>query len=102
MTEPMEHRREYHRQMDALKADLLRLGGMVIETIPRGTEVLLTGDLKVAKELIDYDYQIDRAQRRHRGPDVPDHGSTGAGGRRASSPGHHLQARRRAGALGLI
>jgi phosphate transport system protein len=60
MTEPMEHRREYHRQVDALKADLLRLGGMVIETIPRGTEVLLTGDLKVAKELIEYDDQIDR------------------------------------------
>ncbi len=56
----MEHRREYHRQMDELKADILRLGGMVIETIPRGTEVLLTGDLKVAKELIDYDDQVDR------------------------------------------
>lgn len=56
----MEHRREYHRQMDDLKADILRLGGMVIETIPRGTEVLLTGDLKVAKDLIDYDDQVDR------------------------------------------
>ena len=56
----MEHRREYHRQVDDLKADTLRLGGMVIETIPRGTEVLLTGDLKVAKELIAYDDQIDR------------------------------------------
>lgn len=55
----MQHRREYHRQMDDLKADILRLGGMVIETIPRGTEVLLTGDLKVAKDLIDYDDQID-------------------------------------------
>ncbi len=60
MTQPMEHRREYHRQLDALKADLLRLGGMVIETIPRGTEVLLSGNLKVAKELIDYDDQIDK------------------------------------------
>ncbi len=60
MAKPMEHRREYHRQMDELKADILRLGGMVIETIPRGTEVLLSGNLKVAKELIDYDDQIDR------------------------------------------
>lgn len=60
MNKPMEHRREYHRQMDVLKTDLLRLGGMVIETIPRGTEVLLSGNLKVAKELIAYDDQIDR------------------------------------------
>jgi phosphate transport system protein len=60
MTEPGEYRREYHRQMDQLKADILRLGGMVIETIPRGTQVLLSGDLKVAKELIAYDSQIDK------------------------------------------
>lgn len=60
MTEVMEVRREYHRQMDELKADLLRLGGMVIETIPRGTEVLLAGDLKAAKELIAYDDHVDR------------------------------------------
>ena len=60
MTQPTEHRREFHRQMDTLSSDLLRLGGMVIETIPRGTEVLLSGNLKVAKELIDYDDQIDK------------------------------------------
>ncbi len=59
MEKPIEHRREYHRQMDQLKADILRLGGMVIETIPRGTQVLLSGDLKVARELIAYDSQID-------------------------------------------
>ena len=59
MTQPTEYRREFHRQMDTLKADLLRLGGMVIETIPRGTEVLLSGNLKVAKDLIAYDDQID-------------------------------------------
>ena len=60
MAQPTEHRREYHRQMDQLKDDILRLGGMVIETIPRGTQVLLSGDLKVAQELIAYDDQIDR------------------------------------------
>ncbi len=60
MTQPTEHRREFHRQMDELKSDILRLGGMVIETIPRGTEVLLSGDLKVAKDLIAYDDQIDK------------------------------------------
>lgn len=35
MSQPAEHRIRYHRQMDQLKADILRLGGMVIETIPR-------------------------------------------------------------------
>ncbi|MBT8241316.1 MAG: phosphate signaling complex protein PhoU [Acidimicrobiia bacterium] len=60
MNQPEGYRKEYHRQMNQLKADILRLGGMVIETIPRGTQVLLTGDLKVAKELIAYDSQIDK------------------------------------------
>ncbi len=56
----MEHRRAYHEELDTLQADILRLGGMVIETVPRGTEVLLKGDLQAAQDLINYDDHVDR------------------------------------------
>lgn len=56
----MEQRRAYHEELDVLKADILRLGGMAIETIPRGTEVLLSGDLQAAQDLINHDDQVDR------------------------------------------
>ncbi len=56
----MEHRRAYHEELDTLQADILRLGGMVIETVPRGTEVLLNGDLQAAQDLINYDDHVDR------------------------------------------
>ena len=56
----VEQRVAYHREVDELKSDLLRLGAMVMETIPRGTQVLLTGDLGAAKELIAYEDQVDR------------------------------------------
>lgn len=54
-----EHRHAYRRELDKLDIDVLRLGAMVCETIPRGTEILLGGDLKEAQSLIDSDDAID-------------------------------------------
>ncbi len=58
--EPTEHRVAYHRELDELKADIIRLGAMVSESVPRGTEVLLSGELANAKKLIEDDDEIDR------------------------------------------
>lgn len=55
-----EHRLAYHHEMDELAASIVRLGAMVGETIPAGTEVLLNGDLQQAQELIKGDDAIDR------------------------------------------
>lgn len=54
-----ELRTAYHQTLDDLDASLVRLGAMVSELIPRGTEVLLTGNLVEAQRLIDADDEID-------------------------------------------
>jgi len=50
----------YHRELGLLDEAVLRLGSMVCETIPWGTEVLLSGDLDRAQELINFDDGIDQ------------------------------------------
>lgn len=59
MAPETEHRIAYHRELDELAAGVLRLGAMACETIPRGTEVLLGGNLVDAQALIDADDEID-------------------------------------------
>jgi len=54
-----ERRLAYHRALEELDNSVLRLGAMVCETIPRGTEVLLAGDLTGAQALIDADDEMD-------------------------------------------
>lgn len=54
-----EHRVAYHRKLDELSAGVLRLGALACETIPRGTDVLLGGNLATAQEVIDADDEID-------------------------------------------
>ena len=56
---PMDTRRGFHDELDAVKAELVRLGALVCETIPRGTQVLLDGDLDAAQGLIDDDDVLD-------------------------------------------
>ncbi|MFV0257531.1 MAG: phosphate signaling complex protein PhoU [Acidimicrobiales bacterium] len=55
-----ELRTQYHQSLDGLSRDIMRLGAMVCETIPAGTEVLLAGDLHAAQALIDADDPIDQ------------------------------------------
>lgn len=59
--DPVNHdyRTVYHGKLDALDANLIRLGAMVSELIPRGTEVLLGGELAEAQRLIDADDEVD-------------------------------------------
>lgn len=54
-----EIRTNFHAELDALRADTVRLAAMVTERIPWGTEVLLNGDLASAQALIDADDDLD-------------------------------------------
>jgi phosphate transport system protein len=54
-----ELRIDYHQDLDHLKAELVRLGAMVAETIGIATAVLLDRDLAGAQRLIDGDDVID-------------------------------------------
>lgn len=52
-------RRTFHQELDAIRDDIVRLAAMVTEFIPRGTEVLLSNDLRGAKAIIEADDDID-------------------------------------------
>lgn len=54
-----EIRRGFHESLDAIQHDVIRLGTMVSDALPRATEVLLTGDLPGAQVLIDADDVLD-------------------------------------------
>lgn len=60
VAEPQEHRVRFHRELDEVVQDIVRLGAMVCQAIPRGTEVLLSGELHEAQRLIEDDDAIDR------------------------------------------
>jgi phosphate transport system protein len=53
-------RKTFHHQLDEIRDELVRVCAMVIESIPRGTQVLLDGDLGQAEDLITGDDEIDR------------------------------------------
>lgn len=52
-------RRTFHHQLDEISRDIVRLAAMTTEAIPRGTDVLLSGDLRAADELIVGDDALD-------------------------------------------
>jgi len=52
-------RSEFYNQLDAIRTDVVRLAAMVTECISRGTDVLLSGDLAGAQQLIDDDDELD-------------------------------------------
>lgn len=60
VTPPQEHRLRFHQQLDEVVNDIVRLGAMVCQTVPRGTDVLLGGELHEAQRLIEDDDVIDR------------------------------------------
>jgi phosphate transport system protein len=54
-----EQRRTFHQELDGIRDDIVRLAALAIETIPRGTEVLLDQDLQAAQALIEADDVVD-------------------------------------------
>jgi phosphate transport system protein len=53
-------RQTFHQKLDEVRRDVAQLAAMVTDVIPRGTAVLLTGDLEGAKALIEHDDELDR------------------------------------------
>ena len=53
-------RREFHQQLDDIRAGITSLAASVTETIPRATQVLLDGDLEGAEYLISADEDINK------------------------------------------
>jgi phosphate transport system protein len=56
----VDTRRSFHRELETIRGDLLRLAALVCEAIPRGTAALLEGDTQAAQALIDADAELDR------------------------------------------
>ena len=54
-----EIRKSYHQRLDEVSAEVVRLAVMVSEAITKGTEILLSGDLKGAETLIEADDELD-------------------------------------------
>lgn len=52
-------RKSFHHDLEEISADIVRLGAMATESIPRGTEVLLTSNLQEAQQIIEDDDQLD-------------------------------------------
>src|SRR5262245_51458966 len=52
-------RKSFHHQLDEIRADVVRLGALVTEFIPRATNALLKGDLREAQAVIDEDDVLD-------------------------------------------
>jgi phosphate transport system protein len=57
---PQEHRLRFHEQLDEVVNDVVRLGALVCQTVPQGTDILLGGELNDAQRLIEDDDVIDR------------------------------------------
>ncbi len=54
-----EQRKSFHQELDEIRDEIVQLGALVREFIPRGTEVLLAGDMGGALDLIDADDELD-------------------------------------------
>jgi len=52
-------RKSFHQQLAEVQQDIVRMAAMVTEALPRGTAVLLEGDLHGAQELIEGDDPLD-------------------------------------------
>src|SRR6516165_7320292 len=54
-----EPRREFHRELEAIEANVIELFGMVAEDLPLATEALLTGNRETVRTLAERDRVID-------------------------------------------
>lgn len=52
-------RRTYHQELDLVREEIVRMASSVVEIVPRGTGILLEGDLEGADYLIQADDELD-------------------------------------------
>jgi phosphate transport system protein len=55
----IEIRKNFHAEMDDIRAEIIRMAGIVTENLGRGTTAFLDGDLDLAEELILADDEVD-------------------------------------------
>ena len=54
-----EIRKDFHNDLDAARAEVIRLGASLTESIPRATAILLSGDLEGEDYLVQADDEFD-------------------------------------------
>ena len=54
-----EHRHEFHRELEAIEANVIELFAMVAEDLPRATDALLNGNSEIVRALAERDRAID-------------------------------------------
>jgi phosphate transport system protein len=54
-----EHRQEFHRELEAIEANVIELFGMVADDLPKATDALLTGNSEIVRTLAERDRTID-------------------------------------------
>lgn len=54
-----ETRRVFHEELDAICADVIRLGALAGESIEAGTNALLSGDLSLVESVVENDWVLD-------------------------------------------
>jgi phosphate transport system protein len=54
-----EMRKSFHQELDEIRDEVLRLGGMLVDRISRATGALLAGDLGAAQNLVAGDDDLD-------------------------------------------
>jgi phosphate transport system protein len=55
----MEVRRNFHHELDVVRDDIVRMAGLVEESLARATRAFLDGDLAAAEEILQGDDAID-------------------------------------------
>ena len=60
--QPLELRRRFHQQLDAIDAKVIRLFALVTEGVAAATDALLSGDADAARALADQDAVIDELE----------------------------------------
>jgi len=55
----VDHRQEFHHELEAIEAKVIDLFGMVAEDVPRATTALLGGDVEEVRALAERDRVID-------------------------------------------
>ena len=55
----IDHRPEFHQELEDIRSSIARLGATIVELIPRVTDILLTQDLEGAEYVLRGDAEID-------------------------------------------
>ncbi len=55
----VDHRQGFHRELEAIEAQVIELFGMVAEDLPVATDALLTGNGEAVRTLVERDRAID-------------------------------------------